>query len=73
MTDTGNPCAVFLSRVMRCEECEYPCQAKENSSYANCETHMKKLLEEGKVGIKIVWRKGIKLVRRDSVGEKHDA
>ena len=68
-----SPATYFLSHVMRCEECEYPCQAKEQSSYANCESHMKKLLEEGKVGIKIVWRKEIKLERRDSVGEKPDA
>ena len=59
-----NPRAVFLASVMRCEDCEYPCEARENSSQANCERHMEELLQEKKVSVSSQWYRYIKLERR---------
>lgn len=50
-----NPVAVFLAATVPCEKCAYPCEAKENSSRANCERHMEKLIKQDKVHIHIQW------------------
>jgi hypothetical protein len=70
ISDWGSdPAALFLSEVMRCEDCEYPCVARENSSQANCERHMRELLKDGKVSITVSWRKYIEIKRRLDGGQ----
>ena len=61
-----NPVALFLSKVVRCEDCEYPCRLKEQASQAACERHMRQLLDEGKVRIGIQWVNIIPIKRRDA-------
>lgn len=51
-----NPAAVFLANIVSCEDCPYPCNARERSSQANCEEHMSKLLQDGKIHILIQWK-----------------
>ena len=63
--NVSNPGAKFLASIMRCEDCEYPCIARENSSQANCERHMEELLHEKKVSITINWHKFITIKRRE--------
>ena len=65
-----NPFALFLSEILRCEDCEFPCEAKEHSSQANCERHMRELLRDGKISITIVWHKDITLKRKDGVRDE---
>ena len=62
-----DPVAVMLSETMRCEDCEYPCVAKEYSSYANCEHHMQQLLEEKKIGVVVYWNREIELKRSHEI------
>ena len=57
----SSPAAEFLASIMRCEDCEYPCIARENSSQANCERHMEKLLKENKIAIRVVWYKDVEI------------
>ena len=52
-----SPVAVFLAASVPCDKCAYPCEAKENSSTANCEKHMEALVKQGKVEIVIQWIK----------------
>ena len=61
-----NPVALFLSKVVRCEDCEYPCRLKEQASQAACASHMKQLLNEGKVHIGIQWTRAIPIKRRSA-------
>ena len=62
----SNPAAEFLASVMRCEDCEYPFKARENSSQGNCENHMEKLLKEHKVEITVIWYKDIDIKMMDA-------
>lgn len=55
------PMATFLSLMVGCDDCEYPCEAKENSSEYNCRSHMIELIKAGKVSVVIRWKKEIDL------------
>ena len=61
-----HPVAVFLSEVMRCEQCGFPCEMKENASMASCQRHLDQLVKSGKVRITVTWQdvKEIPIIRR---------
>ena len=66
MLINAHPGATFLAQVVDCDDCEYPCKARENSSQYNCEEHMLEALKDGRVSIVIRWRKEIELMPKEN-------